>query len=196
MDGCIRDPITSGTARLFHAVPPGNRARETTFSDAFSRSVNSRKAGRPAVRVVNNSVLSDEEIVADFAPTSPIGPASRPAMDMEFTATLWEWRGPAPFSWLSLPEDACDAVRFESAQASYGWGAVPVRIRIGATDRETSLLAEDGGTCCRSRVRSGRRNTSRSVTRSRWSSASLRAAAVRPTAVARHVDRRRHRGPS
>ena len=66
-------------------------------------------------------------------------------MDLEFTAELWEWRGPAPFYWLTLPEDGCTAVRAEAAQASYGWGAVPVRARIGATEWETSLLPKDGG---------------------------------------------------
>lgn len=66
-------------------------------------------------------------------------------MDMEFTATLWEWRGPAPYYWLPLPEDACDQVRFEAAEASYGWGAIPVRARIGDTDWETSLLPKNGG---------------------------------------------------
>lgn len=66
-------------------------------------------------------------------------------MDTEFTASLWEWRGPAPFFWLSVPDDFCDLVRAEAAEASYGWGAIPVRARIGATEWETSLLPKDGG---------------------------------------------------
>jgi len=64
-------------------------------------------------------------------------------MDLQFSAEVFEWRGPAPFYWLSLPEDGCAAVRAE--QASYGWGAVPVRARIGGTEWETSLLPKDGG---------------------------------------------------
>ena len=64
-------------------------------------------------------------------------------MDLEFDAELWEWRGPAPYYWLRLPEEGCDLVR--ASEASYGWGAVPVRARIGATEWETSLLPEDGG---------------------------------------------------
>jgi hypothetical protein len=66
-------------------------------------------------------------------------------MDTEFTAELWEWRGPAPFYWLTLPEHSCDLVRAEAAQASYGWGAIPVTVRIGGTEWETSLLPKDGG---------------------------------------------------
>ena len=66
-------------------------------------------------------------------------------MDRRFSATLFEWRGPAPFYWLALPEESCDYIRAEAATASYGWGAIPVRARIGATDWETSLLPRDGG---------------------------------------------------
>ena len=66
-------------------------------------------------------------------------------MDTEFTADLWEWRGPAPFYWLSVPEHFCAVIRAEAAEASYGWGAIPVRVRIGATEWETSLLPKDGG---------------------------------------------------
>ncbi len=66
-------------------------------------------------------------------------------MDVEFAAELWEWRGPAPFYWLTLPEPSCDYVRAEAAQATYGWGAIPVTARIGATEWETSLLPKDGG---------------------------------------------------
>jgi len=66
-------------------------------------------------------------------------------VDLDFTAELFEWRGPAPFYWLSIPEDGCEYVRAEAAQASYGWGAIPVRARIGGTEWETSLLPRDGG---------------------------------------------------
>ncbi|MBV9097840.1 MAG: DUF1905 domain-containing protein, partial [Frankiaceae bacterium] len=31
------------------------------------------------------------------------------------------------------------------AEASYGWGAIPVAVRIGRTEWETSLLPRDGG---------------------------------------------------
>lgn len=66
-------------------------------------------------------------------------------MDASFTAELFEWRGPAPFFWIALPEDACDYVRAEARHATYGWGAIPVRVRIGRTEWETSLLPRDGG---------------------------------------------------
>lgn len=66
-------------------------------------------------------------------------------VDTTFRAELFEWRGPAPFYWLALPDDACDYVRAEAKQATYGWGAIPVCARIGDTQWETSLLPRDGG---------------------------------------------------
>jgi len=66
-------------------------------------------------------------------------------VDLEFDGAIFEWRGPAPFYWVALPEEACDLVAFESSQASYGWGAVPVTVRIGGTEWETSLLPKGGG---------------------------------------------------
>jgi len=66
-------------------------------------------------------------------------------VDTSFRAELFEWRGPAPFVWLALPDNVCEYVRAEAAEASYGWGAIPVCVRIGATEWETSLLPRDGG---------------------------------------------------
>ncbi len=66
-------------------------------------------------------------------------------MDLEFVADVWEWRGPAPFHWVSLPEDLCAEIRDGAALTSYGWGAVPVEVRIGGTTWETSLLPRNGG---------------------------------------------------
>jgi hypothetical protein len=66
-------------------------------------------------------------------------------VDVSFSADLFEWRGPAPFYWLALPPDACAYVRAEAADASYGWGAIPVRVCVGRTEWETSLLPRDGG---------------------------------------------------
>lgn len=66
-------------------------------------------------------------------------------MDSTFSAELFEWRGPAPFYWLALPAHACDYVQAQAAEATYGWGAIPVAVRIGGTEWETSLLPRDGG---------------------------------------------------
>ena len=76
---------------------------------------------------------------------APDGGTSVGDVDATFSAELFEWRGPAPFYWLALPEEVCDYVQAEASVASYGWGAIPVRVRIGGTEWETSLLPRDGG---------------------------------------------------
>lgn len=63
----------------------------------------------------------------------------------EFAGEVWEWRGPAPYHFVSVPEDLCDDVRDAADVVSYGWGMVPVTLRIGATTWTTSLWPKDGG---------------------------------------------------
>jgi hypothetical protein len=65
-------------------------------------------------------------------------------VDTEFSADLWDWRGPAPFLWLTVPDGPCADRRDRAAEASYGWGVIPVRARIGATVWATSLFPRDG----------------------------------------------------
>jgi hypothetical protein len=78
-------------------------------------------------------------------PSAPAGDHYPGPVDAAFSAELFQWRGPAPFYWLALPEDVVEDLRVEAAQATYGWGAVPVRVRIGGTEWETSLLPREGG---------------------------------------------------
>ena len=67
------------------------------------------------------------------------------AMEVAFTAEIWHWKGPAPFHFVTVPEDFCDALEATAGLVSYGWGMIPVRVRIGATEWETSLFPKDGG---------------------------------------------------
>lgn len=57
-----------------------------------------------------------------------------------FSGSVIEWRGPAPFLFLPVPEEHVDEVRYAARQASYGWGCVPTSARIGQTDFTTSLF--------------------------------------------------------
>jgi hypothetical protein len=66
-------------------------------------------------------------------------------MDVEFGAVMFEWRGPAPYHFLAVPEDEVDQIRETAAFVTYGWGMIPVRGRIGDTDFTTSLWPKDGG---------------------------------------------------
>ncbi len=66
-------------------------------------------------------------------------------VEFEFAGEVWEWRGPAPYHFVSVPEDLCDEVRSAGELVSYGWGMVPVTLRIGGTEWTTSLWPKDGG---------------------------------------------------
>ena len=66
-------------------------------------------------------------------------------MELTFTGHVIEWRGPAPYYYLPLPEEAAEDVHDVRKMATYGWGVIPVSARIGDTDFETSLFPKDGG---------------------------------------------------
>jgi hypothetical protein len=65
-------------------------------------------------------------------------------MHVAFAGELWSWRGPAPYHFITLPEEACVGLRAVSAAVSYGWGMIPVRVLIGGTVWDTSLFPKDG----------------------------------------------------
>jgi hypothetical protein len=65
-------------------------------------------------------------------------------LEMEFGGELWYWRGPSPFHFITVPEEASGAIRAISTLVTYGWGVIPVRVRIGETVFETSLFPKDG----------------------------------------------------
>jgi Domain of unknown function (DUF1905) len=66
-------------------------------------------------------------------------------MELEFSAPVFEWRGPAPYHFVAVPQDEADMLRDAAAYVTYGWGMIPVRGRIGGTDFSTSLWPKDGG---------------------------------------------------
>jgi hypothetical protein len=67
------------------------------------------------------------------------------SLEMEFSGELWYWRGPSPYHFVTVPEEACIGLRAVSPAVSYGWGMIPVRVRIGGSVWETSLFPKDGG---------------------------------------------------
>ncbi|MEV5959450.1 DUF1905 domain-containing protein [Streptomyces sp. NPDC051987] len=66
-------------------------------------------------------------------------------MRFEFGGVVVEWRGPAPYYFLPVPEEECEEVRAVAGTASYGWGVVPVEVTLGGVVFETSLFPKDGG---------------------------------------------------
>jgi hypothetical protein len=65
-------------------------------------------------------------------------------MDLEFSGEMWFWKGPAPWHFVTVPEDECRELESAAALVSYGWGMIPVAARIGHTGWTTSLFPKDG----------------------------------------------------
>ncbi|MBX3117607.1 MAG: DUF1905 domain-containing protein [Fimbriimonadaceae bacterium] len=65
-------------------------------------------------------------------------------MILEFEGEAIYWRGPAPFVFVPIPPDLSADVKAISAQVTYGWGVIPVVVRIGETEYRTSLFPKDG----------------------------------------------------
>ncbi len=66
-------------------------------------------------------------------------------MDVEFTGPVFEWRGPAPHHFVSVPDDVAEDLAELASLVTYGWGLIPATVRIGGTEWTTSLWPKDGG---------------------------------------------------
>lgn len=65
-------------------------------------------------------------------------------MRVEFSGEIWFWRGPAPWYFITVPEEQCGALGAISPIVSYGWGMIPVTARIGETEWPTALFPKEG----------------------------------------------------
>lgn len=65
-------------------------------------------------------------------------------MDLDVTGVVWEWRGPAPFHFVTVPAEQAEVIADVAADVTYGWGMIPVAGRVGATRFTTSLWPKDG----------------------------------------------------
>ena len=70
--------------------------------------------------------------------------SSEPLADLRFHGPVIEWRGPAPFYFVAIPDELSGELRWAASQASYGWGVVPVSATIGEVEFTTSLFPRDG----------------------------------------------------
>lgn len=65
-------------------------------------------------------------------------------MRLEFSGEVWYWRGPAPHYFVTVPEEHCSALNGRAGLVTYGWGMIPVRVRVDKTEWQTSLFPKDG----------------------------------------------------
>jgi hypothetical protein len=65
-------------------------------------------------------------------------------VDFEITGVVWEWRGPSPFYFVTVPDEESAELEATSSLVTYGWGMIPVEASIGLTRWKTSLFPKDG----------------------------------------------------
>jgi len=64
---------------------------------------------------------------------------------LTFRGEIWSWRGPAPYHFVTVPDEESAAIEAVAPMVTYGWGVIPVTVRIGGTEWTTSLFPKDGG---------------------------------------------------
>jgi len=65
-------------------------------------------------------------------------------MNFEFSGKIFYWRGPAPYLFVAVPDEQSQNIKAVSHLVTYGWGVIPVHVRIGKTEFTTSLFPKDG----------------------------------------------------
>jgi hypothetical protein len=66
-------------------------------------------------------------------------------MDITFEGSVWHWRGPAPYHFVTVPEAESELIAAASELVTYGWGMIPVTGVVGDTSFTTSLWPKNGG---------------------------------------------------
>lgn len=66
-------------------------------------------------------------------------------MRLSFEGTVFEWRGPAPYYFVRVPDDDAARIGEVASMVTYGWGVVPCTVTIGSTTVTTSLFPKDRG---------------------------------------------------
>jgi hypothetical protein len=65
-------------------------------------------------------------------------------LQLDVVGDLWYWRGPAPFHFVTVPDEESARLRAVAKGVTYGWGMIPVLARIGDTAWTTSLFPKEG----------------------------------------------------
>ncbi|MBK7448628.1 MAG: DUF1905 domain-containing protein [Anaerolineales bacterium] len=65
-------------------------------------------------------------------------------MVIEFKGKIFQWRGPAPYLFVAVPDKQSADIKSVSKLVTYGWGVIPVVARVGKTEWKTSLFPKDG----------------------------------------------------
>ena len=65
-------------------------------------------------------------------------------MELRFSGTVWYWRGPSPFHFVTVPDAESEDIHATASTVTYGWGMIPVTATVGGTVWTTSLFPKNG----------------------------------------------------
>ena len=65
-------------------------------------------------------------------------------MELSFTSEMIEWRGPAPFYFIPVPQEQSAQIKSVASAITYGWGVVYTHATIGDTTWKTTLMPKNG----------------------------------------------------
>ncbi|MBN8579496.1 MAG: DUF1905 domain-containing protein [Anaerolineae bacterium] len=65
-------------------------------------------------------------------------------MVIEFKGKIFQWRGPAPYLFVAVPDKQSADIKSVSKLVTYGWGVIPALITVGKTEWTTSLFPKEG----------------------------------------------------
>ena len=66
-------------------------------------------------------------------------------MELAFQGEAIHWRGPAPYVFVAVPPPHSEQIASVAPLVTYGWGVIPVEVRLGGSRWTTSLFPKDGG---------------------------------------------------
>ncbi len=66
------------------------------------------------------------------------------SMVIEFKGKIFQWRGPAPYLFVAVPDKQSADIKSVSKLVTYGWGVIPALIKVGNTEWTTSLFPKEG----------------------------------------------------
>ncbi|MFA5939599.1 MAG: DUF1905 domain-containing protein [Sinimarinibacterium sp.] len=92
---------------------------------------------KPTPRRHRDPELADME---RFSPLLDDEPTLSSSGTFTVEATVWRYTGAGGWHFANLPEALSAEIRAKYAKSPRGWGSIPVQIRIGETEWDTSLF--------------------------------------------------------
>lgn len=65
-------------------------------------------------------------------------------MVLEIEGEIIYWRGPAPYYYLTVPDEACAQMKEIARFVTFGWGMIPANVRAGGLVWYTAIFPKDG----------------------------------------------------